>query len=123
MTYRVAVASTDGIVINQHFGHTERFHIVELNTDDQTAKYIETRPVQRACRGHEHSAEAFDAVLETLSDVSAVLVAKIGEGASDYLESRGMPVYEAPFPADAVLKKILNERLWEADEWRSPTKN
>ena len=37
MAYRIAVASTDGIVVNQHFGHAERFHIIEL--DAETEKY------------------------------------------------------------------------------------
>ena len=123
MTFKVAVASTDGIVVNQHFGHAERFHIVELHTDDLTSRYTETRPVQRVCQGHEHSDSAFDAVLETLSDVSAILVAKIGQGASDYLESKGMLVYESPFLVDAVIEKILKDKLWEADKWRSLTKN
>ena len=41
MLYRVAVASTDGIIINQHFGHTELFHIIELNTDTLDYQFIE----------------------------------------------------------------------------------
>ena len=123
MQYRVAVASTDGVVINQHFGHAEHFHIVALNTDDATSQYLETRQVKRVCQGHEHSEAAFDAVLKTLSDVSAILVAKIGQGASDYLESKGMLVYESPFWVDAVIEKILKEQLWEVDKWQSHTKN
>lgn len=35
MAYRIAVASTDGIVVNQHFGHAERFHIIELNAETE----------------------------------------------------------------------------------------
>lgn len=123
MKFRVAVASTDGIVVNQHFGHTEQFHIAELDTETLTHQYIESRNVQRACQGHEHHQKSFDAILETLSDVSAILVAKIGEGASDYLESHGMLVYESPFPVEAVLEKILNDKLWEVDVWLSHTKN
>ena len=123
MKFRVAVASTDGIIINQHFGHAENFHIIELDTETNTYQYIETRTVQRACQGHEHHEKSFDAILETLSDVQAILVAKIGEGASDYLESHGMFVYESPFPVDAVLKKILEDKIWEVDLWLSHTKN
>lgn len=123
MSYRVAIASTDGIVVNQHFGHAESFHIVELDPEAQTSQYIETRPVSRVCQGHEHHEQSFDAVLEVLSDVQAILVAKIGQGASDYLESKGMLVYEAPFLVDAVIEKILIDKLWEVDKWQSHTKS
>ena len=123
MKFRTAVASTDGIVINQHFGHAEKFHIAELDTEDNSWQYLETRPVNRACQGHEHSEHSFDAILGTLSDVQAILVAKIGNGASDYLESHGMLVYESPFLIDAVLEKILKDRIWEVDAWQSHTKN
>lgn len=49
MKFRVAVASTDGIVINQHFGHAEKFHIAELDTDENTWQYLESRTVTRVC--------------------------------------------------------------------------
>ena len=119
MIFRTAVASTDGIVVNQHFGHAERFHIVELDTEHHTQTYIETREVTRVCQGHEHNESSFDAVLEVLSDVQAILVAKIGQGASDYLESKGMLVYEAPYLIEPVLQKILDDKIWESDNWAS----
>ncbi len=123
MKFRVAVASTDGIVINQHFGHAEKFHIAELDTDENTWQYLESRTVTRVCQGHEHSEPSFDAVLKTLCDIQAVLVAKIGNGASDYLENHGMLVYESPFLIDAVLEKILKDKIWEVDAWQSHMKN
>ena len=123
MDYRVAVASSDGIVVNQHFGHADRFHIVELHPEDGTHQYVESRDVQHVCRGRDHNEADFDRVLDALSDVQAILVAKIGQGASDYLESKGMLVYEAPFLIDPVIDKILNDRLWEVDAWQSHTRS
>ena len=123
MLYRVAIASTDGIIINQHFGHTERFHIVELNTDTLDYQFIESRTVERVCQGHYHEEKAFDAVLSVLSDVQAILVQKIGQGASDYLESKGIRVYTAPFPIEPVIQKILKDKFWEVDSWLSHMKN
>ena len=123
MAYRVAVASTDGIVVNQHFGHADRFHIVELNPEDGTHHFVESRDVQHVCQGHGHDDAAFDSGLETLSDVQVILVAKIGQGASDYLERRGLLVYEAPFLIEPVFEKIIKDRLWEVDSWRSHTRS
>lgn len=123
MKYRAAVASTDGIVINQHFGHAEKFHIVEFDTEKNQVFFLESRDVPRVCQGHEHSEQGFEKALEILHDVQAILVAKIGQGASAWLESRGLTIYEAPFMIEPVLQKILDEKLWEVDSWQFPTKN
>ncbi len=121
MAYRIAVASTDGIVVNQHFGHAERFHIIEI--DDNAYRFIGTRKVERVCQGHYHNDSSFDKVIDVLSDVHAVVAAKIGSGASQQLERRGLTVYEAPFPIEPLIEKIIADRLWEVDEWQYPTKN
>ncbi|MBR1823122.1 MAG: dinitrogenase iron-molybdenum cofactor biosynthesis protein [Ruminococcus sp.] len=123
MAYRLAIASTDGIVVNQHFGHAEQFHIVDIDPDTNDFTFVETRESERVCQGHYHHDSSFDKAAEVLSDVHAVLVAKIGQGASQQLESRGLTVYEAPFPIEPLIAKILKDRLWEVDEWRSLTKN
>ena len=39
-------------------------------------------------------------------------MAKIGCGASQQLESRGLTVYEAPFPIEPLIEKIIADRLW-----------
>lgn len=121
MAYRIAIASTDGIVVNQHFGHAERFHIIEI--ENGKYKYIGTRESERVCQGHYHHDSSFDKVIDVLSDVHAVVVAKIGQGASQQLESHGLTVYEAPHPIEPLIEKIINDKLWEVDEWRYPTKN
>lgn len=123
MAYRVAIASSDGIVVNQHFGHAERFHIMELIPESGQYQFLETRNVQPCCQCQQHEESSFDAVLRTLQDVQAILVSKIGNGAADYLEQKGMIVYQAPFPIVPLLEKIIKERLWEVDQWQSPTKN
>ena len=123
MAYRIAIASTDGIVVNQHFGHAERFHIIEINDEKNTYDYVGTRESERVCQGHYHHDSSFDKVIDVLSDVHAVLVAKIGQGASQQLESRGLTVYEAPFPIEPLIEKIIKDKLWEVDKWQYPTKN
>ncbi len=123
MAYRIAIASTDGIVVNQHFGHAERFHIIEIDDSTGSYKYTGTREVERVCQGHYHDDSSFDKVIDVLHDIHAVLVAKIGSGASQQLESRGLTVYEAPFPIEQIIEKIIADRLWEVDKWRFPTKN
>ena len=121
MSYRAALASTDGKVVNQHFGHTERFHIVEL--DDKGYQYIGTRETGACCNNKNHEISSFERTAEILADVQAIIVSRIGTGAADFLESRGFVVYEAPFFIEDILQKIVDDRLYEVDEWRSHTKN
>lgn len=122
MIYRVAVSSMDGKVVNQHFGHTERFCVFEI-ADDGKYSYLESRPVQACCHQGEHEADAFSAALNKLRDVQAVIVSKIGRGASDFLEGNGITVYEAPYPIEPLLKKIVQEKLYEVDKWQLHTNN
>ena len=121
--YRIAIASTDGIVVNQHFGRADRFHIVEITPETGKYNFLESRAVLPFCHGGEHDDNAFDTILETLNDVQAILVSKIGDGASDYLEQKGIIVYQAPFPIVALLEKIIQEKLWEKGNWQSYNNN
>jgi len=50
MSIKVAVASNDGKVINQHFGHAQEFLIFDLN-DDGTFEFVETRENVPTCNG------------------------------------------------------------------------
>ncbi|MCD8355334.1 MAG: hypothetical protein LUE11_01990 [Clostridia bacterium] len=108
---RVAAASTDGKVINEHFGHASRFHVFEL--DEDGFRFVESRTVQPCCNGGEHSIESFEKVAAVLADCTAILVAKIGEGAASFLETKGLTVFESPFLIEKVLDKLVNEKLLE----------
>ena len=114
MIYKVALASTDGKIVNQHFGHAEKFHIIEI---DDNYRYLETRLVSACCKGNEHEISAFELVAEALRDVQAIVVSRIGKGASDYMESKGFVIYEAPYPIDAVMDKIVTEKWYDTDNW------
>lgn len=109
---RIALASSDGKVINQHFGHATTFHVFDII--DNTARFVESRDVNQCCNGGTHKISAFEKVANTLSDCKGIIVAKIGEGASAFLESKGFEVFEAPYLISAVLEKLISDRLLEA---------
>ena len=48
--YKVATASSDGIVINQHFGRADIFYIYEI-TETGKHRLLETRTVTPVCNG------------------------------------------------------------------------
>ncbi len=107
MSIRAAVASTDGKVINRHFGKADRFLIFDLTHDG--FNYIETRRLPPCCNQGEHEDNAFENVAKALSDCKIILISKIGAPAADFLESRGFEVYESPFPIHSVLNKLIEE--------------
>jgi predicted Fe-Mo cluster-binding NifX family protein len=101
--HRIALASTDGKIINQHFGHAENFHIVDLS--ESSFSFVESRPTAPACQESSHHDSGFAAILTLLSDCDAVLVSRIGEGAAQYMSRGGLRVFEAP----GIIEEVLNE--------------
>lgn len=92
MGYRAAVASSDGKVVNTHFGKASSFLIFEQQPD-QSYKLIERRDVTPVCSGHEHQENALQNLLDILSDCQAILVSRIGVEADLALRCRGGQAY------------------------------
>ena len=85
---RVAVASKDGVSINLHFGHASEFWIYQQNGQDW--ELLERREVDHYCHGHTGDQSAMQKNLHTISDCSAVFVAKIGDGPVEKLRAKGI---------------------------------
>lgn len=109
---KVAVASTNGELINEHFGRAEFFYIYNLYENGYEKEEI--RDVIAACQHtRAHSETNFDKVISLLSDCDALLVQKIGESAAAYLVSKNVRVFEAEGNIDAVLNKFISDKLLE----------
>lgn len=109
MSYKIAFASNDGKVVNQHFGRAKQFLIVEIDNKDY--QYVETRVNEPACQDFQHTEDAMSKSIELISDCKAVFVARIGQGALDQVEAKGIKGIEAPYFIEDILKKILNSRV------------
>lgn len=88
---RIAVASKSGTVVDQHFGHAERFLIYdyhqgqpELLKEVQVDKYCSYDP------DHAFRKPQFQAIVEALSGCKVVVTAMIGEYPRQELEKAGM---------------------------------
>lgn len=102
---RVAVASMDGKVVNEHFGRAKELLIVDV-APDGTYTFVEKRPVARLCMSGEHPQEALGATVSALSDCAAVLVSRIGITAKRALETNRISVFEQPDLIDSALSKL-----------------
>ncbi|MBR1751239.1 MAG: dinitrogenase iron-molybdenum cofactor biosynthesis protein [Ruminococcus sp.] len=105
---KIAIATSDGITVNEHFGHAKFFRVYDSESCEQT----DLRDVVSACQhtlGHDTT--RFDKIIELLSDCDAVLVSRIGAGAAEYLISKGVRVFEVSGAIDAVLRKLNEDKI------------
>ncbi|MCL2892037.1 nitrogenase cofactor biosynthesis protein NifB [Brenneria tiliae] len=113
----VAVATGKGEVIDQHFGHVDRFHIFSISQAGIIA--LGERFTQRYCRGpadcgeEEEPGERLDRVIALLADVKAVFCARIGLAPWQRLESAGIEPYVngAWQPVRETLERWRAERV------------
>ncbi|MCH5184607.1 MAG: dinitrogenase iron-molybdenum cofactor biosynthesis protein [Oscillospiraceae bacterium] len=108
---KVAIASKTGVNVDEHFGRAVFFRVYELTESGYS--FEQSRDAVAACQhSRTHSKTDFDTIIELLSDCDAVLVQKIGEGAAGYLISKGMRVFEVSGSIDAVLNKLIEDKVF-----------
>ena len=107
---RLAVATSDGFTVNEHFGHAKFFRVYDINQSGYD--FIEVRDAVAACQHRlGHDTTRFDKIIELLSDCDALLVQKIGEGAAAYLIAKNVRVFEVSGSIDAVLEKFIADKI------------
>ncbi len=92
--FLVAAASSDGIVVNRHFGKADRFFIYEVS--DEKTELIEVRQTEPVCENGNHDEERLEATADLLSDCNYLIVSKIGNGAANVVTAKGIEPYEIP---------------------------
>ena len=95
---RIAVVSTDGANVNDHFGKAERFLIYDC---DDKMIFVEERPTETYSVGdpnHPFDAEKFGRIAALLKDCSKIYVTQIGEVPASKLKELGIEpvIYEGP---------------------------
>ena len=105
MSLKVAVASSDGKFINQHFGMASQFLIFKLNSDG-SHKFLELRENKPACSVEGHSDLSMENSVKLISDCQVVLASQIGPGAIDILLENGIEPYIAPTFIEDALKEL-----------------
>lgn len=106
MAYKVAVASSDGKVINQHFGRCKIFIIFEI-TDNDEWLFLENRHNLPPCGSEDHSEDAMQRTIDLVSDCSIVLVSKIGPAATQKLNALNIKAYMLPVLIPDALDKLI----------------
>lgn len=112
MGYKIAIATSDGIHIDLHFGQTESFAIYEVCEDD-SYKQIETRtviaqksiilPQQKTGCGGCGGGKSKNERIELIKDCRCVLCARCGAGTEIELGKHHITSF--------IIQKKINEAL------------
>lgn len=108
--FRIAVTSKHLRLVDQHFGHAERFLIYE--TDGKTNRLIEQRQIGKYCSGNEF----FDAeeelkmdLVKKLSDCDAVVTMRLGAQARARLLTQGIEAVESCESIEQALDRAATQ--------------
>lgn len=103
--YRVAVASSDGKVVNQHFGKSEVFYIYQIDNDNKP-HLLEKREVTAVCHGGSHDTDMMLQNIQALKDCKYLLVSRIGDAAANMVTAQGITPMELPGFIDESIEKL-----------------
>jgi predicted Fe-Mo cluster-binding NifX family protein len=108
MDVKIAVASSDGHTVNEHFGRSRSFHIYRLH--DEGHELLETRAIEPVCSGHAHDDIALNRTAQALSDCRGVVAAQIGSGAIDALLLQRIMAFTLPGPIDEAIEALVRTK-------------
>jgi nitrogen fixation protein NifX len=103
---KVAIVSSDGKVINQHFGKASKFFIFEV--DCGKIQFLEVRETTPLCGSSDsgHADDLLSRIVSLISDCDALLCSRIGSRPQEELKKKGIKAIEAPYFIDEALKDM-----------------
>jgi len=94
---KIAVATTDGITVNEHFGMAESFQLFIITSDGPVmVEEKNVTPLSTGDKKHPFDKERFQVICEALKGCERVYVTKIGARPAEELQKAGIEpvVYE-----------------------------
>jgi hypothetical protein len=121
VAYRIAITSSDGRIIDDHFGNATKYFIVEIDESGEW-NFIDTRKIDKnkldalssehgrkivSC-GHDQIFLSY--VFELIRDCQFLLTKKIGAIPSSFLSKNQINALEAPGDIDLAVRKLHQYR-------------
>ena len=105
----IAVTSSDGIMVDTHFGKADRFLVYEVGTGEPALLYEVQAP--RYCGGtgpgHSLMPDKLATIASGLGACRVVVTAMIGESPKEEMERLGVEVISLSGPVMDVLKEVI----------------
>ena len=114
MSYKIALASSDGQTIDLHFGEITKVSVYEVKEEDGSFSFIEDRKIEytpdpdaQSCEGGCSCGKGFsEKVAQSVKDCTYFLVAKIGNRPSRMLQENNVNCIEAPYSISQAIEKL-----------------
>ncbi len=103
--YCIAVASTDGENVNQHYGRATQFYVYYID-DDEGYDLVEKRSVKPVCMDGAHNQSSMEQSVARFTDCRYVIASRIGAGACQTLAAAGIIAMELPGTIDDAILKV-----------------
>ena len=111
--YRIAVASNDGINVNEHYGRARYFFIYDV-IEDEYYKKKKKKELIPACNGGVHDNEHLKRSADYFSDCRYVIASRIGPGATTALGDIGVEGYEFTGDIDEAIDRLVRYKQVQA---------
>ncbi|MDF2503083.1 NifB/NifX family molybdenum-iron cluster-binding protein [Clostridium sp.] len=106
MSYKVAIASSDGKFVDQHFGKASKFTIYEI--ENNKFNLLEVRENKPSCGDNGHQESAMFNSINLLLDCKVVLISMIGVGPDQILFEKGIVTYETSDSINDALEYVAS---------------
>ena len=90
----IAVATKDGLEINQHFGHAERFLV--FSVEGENVMLVDEKKVERYCSydpEHPLRTHILSAIAEALQGCRAIVCSQVGQAPQEEMSRLGFEVF------------------------------
>lgn len=111
ITYKFAVASKSGMLVDSHFGQVNELYVYEFSNGE--AKFKEKRQIQQYCTGSDQcdsTEDKISMIINTISDCNAVIAMRIGESPKKKLKDKNIHVF-ATYDRIETAVKVAAESL------------
>ena len=105
-TFRVAFASSDGYVVDTHFGRATTFYIYQFLEDEYI--FVEKRFVSSVCQGGVHSSAKMKENVSLFSDCQYIVALRIGMGAMAIIQDNGIVPMALPGEITDAMEKVYS---------------
>jgi nitrogen fixation protein NifB len=101
-----AVAGTDGLIVDQHFGHIEKLFIYSVS-DNSDVKFVKAVNIDPYCSNGCKPEQKMKKLISEISDCSYILCLRIGHAPASQLKKAGIQPVETYGKIDEIIKAII----------------